>query len=115
MHEGNFTNQIVDAILTELKNHPSGKPRRVQVKVGDMLHLNIDSVQAHYAMATKGTPLETAKLVLEESPTRVKCRTCSKEWEPEDHHLLFCDDCQKTEVDITSGNQVVIEAIDLDV
>ena len=53
MHEGNFTQQIVTSIVSELEKHPGYRPQRIKVKVGEMLHLEPESVRTHYALLTK--------------------------------------------------------------
>ena len=114
MHEGNFTQQIVDAILEELKKYPSSKARHVRVKVGEMLHLNSESVQTHFEILTKGTRLEGTKIRLEEAPVQVRCRKCHAIFHPEDHHAPLCEACSSTDVEVLSGQDVTIEAIDLE-
>lgn len=114
MHEGNFTEQIVEAIVAELKNHPGLKPKRVKVKVGEMLHLESESVKMHFASLTRGTALEHAALDLEEVPVLVRCGDCQEEGPVADHHLLMCENCDSKKVEMIQGNDIVIEGIELD-
>ncbi len=113
MHEGNFTRQIVDAILDELKSHRGQPPTRVTVKVGEMLHLVPESVRMHYDMLTQDTALQGVRLDLEEVPVVVKCRQCSEAGPVADHHWLACSECGSTDVELVEGNDVVIESIEL--
>lgn len=114
MHEGNFTQQIVDSILQELEKHPNTRPRHIKVKVGDMFHLNSESVKSHFESIAKGTPLEGATLELEEVQLTAKCNRCGWNGEVEDHHLLVCGACASREVEVLGGDEVVIETIDLE-
>lgn len=114
MHEGNFTEQIVEAILAELEKHPGLKPERVAVRVGEMLHLVPDSVQMHYELVTRGTSLEGAALDLTEEPVRIRCQACSREGGVEDHHLLMCAECGSRDVTLLGGEDVVIDAIEFE-
>ena len=113
MHEGNFTQQIVDAILTAVHEYPGRKPTSIKVKVGEMLHLNRESVKTHFEAITRGGILENARLDLEEIPVLVICQKCNAQWQPEDHHLLLCDLCSATDVKIISGNSVTVDSIQL--
>ncbi|MCX6935936.1 MAG: hydrogenase maturation nickel metallochaperone HypA [Verrucomicrobia bacterium] len=113
MHEGNFTDQIVDAILGELEKYPNNRPAQVSVAVGEMLHLLPDSVQMHYQLRTQGTPLEGVKLILREVPVRVLCNTCGFSGDVEDHHLLMCSKCGARDVKMLSGNEITIDAIEI--
>ncbi|MEI8344882.1 MAG: hydrogenase maturation nickel metallochaperone HypA, partial [Candidatus Omnitrophota bacterium] len=73
MHEGGFTGRIVATILEELKKFPGQKVLRVKVLVGEMLHLEPESVKMHYQLLAKGSALEGVELELEQVPVTVEC------------------------------------------
>ncbi len=114
MHEGQFTEQIVETILNELKKYPGKTPKKVEVVVGEIYHLEKESVRMHYDLLTKGSPLEGAALVLEEEPVRVKCRVCGETGAVEDHHLLICPECGSQDVEAVSGKEILIRSIEVD-
>jgi len=111
MHEGNFTEQIVEAILSELKGFSDKRPERIRVKVGEMLHLEEESVRLHYEILTKDTVLEGVQLDLQPVPVTIRCEVCKREAMAEDHHLLICPHCHSLEVQVTGGDRIEIEAI----
>lgn len=111
MHEGHFTEQIVDAIYQALKEHPNPENAEVNVRVGEVFHLEKDSVLMHYQLQTQGTPLEKVKLKLEEVPVRVECRSCGKSGAVEDHHLLVCPECFSRDVNTIAGDSIEVEAV----
>ncbi len=84
MHEGHFTDQIVEAIIEELKKHPGRKVESVTVKVGETYHLMPESVLMHYESITKSTSLEGVKLILLEEEILVLCSQCGKTGPVED-------------------------------
>ena len=114
MHEGNFTQQIVDTIIAELNNYPGYRPKRIKVKVGEMLHLEQDSVKLHFDLLTRGTLMADARLEMQGVPVKVRCRQCGNENSAPDHHMLYCERCSSTKVDILSGNNIVIEAVEME-
>ncbi len=114
MHEGHFTNQIVDAILAELKDRPHGKIKAVKVKVGEVYHLVLESVLMHFRIAVKGTPLEGVELDLQEERVKVFCPQCQKEGFAEDHHMIVCPQCYSQNVKTLSGDSITIESIELE-
>lgn len=114
MHEGQFTDKIVDVILNELKNHPNGKINNVRVKVGEVYHLELESVLMHYAIAVKGSRLENVALDIREEPVNVECQVCKKVGPVEDHHLLFCSFCNAMNVKTVSGNSIIVESIEIE-
>ena len=114
MHEGNFTGQIVQAIMFELKKYPDHKPKRIKVKVGEMLHLDRESIKMHYLVLTKGTALEGAEIDLEEIPVNVYCWQCNRMGCVKDHHMPICSNCSSTDVEVMSGNEILVDSIDLE-
>ena len=114
MHEANFTESIVQSILEQLKSAPAGRVTRVRVTVGEMLHLNPDSVLTHFQSLCRGTSLDGVALELEEVPVSLRCLACGWSGEAEDHHLLFCSACSSIAVDIVAGRDVIIEQIELE-
>lgn len=112
MHEAKFTEQIVAAIIEEINKHPNNAPRRVKVVVGEMFHLEPESVKMHYRILTKGSRLEGVKLDLVEDPVTVLCRSCGKTDTVEDHHLLMCQHCSSQQVELKSGKAIQVEMIE---
>ncbi len=113
MHEGQFTEKIVDAILLELKKFPGQKPKSVLVKVGEVFHLVPEAVKMHFEVLTKGTSLEGVLLDLQEESMEVYCPHCKKTTFVEDHHLVACPFCYAVDVTPIRGNQITVESIEL--
>jgi len=111
MHEGHFTEQIVEAVLGEIKKHPGRLATSITVKVGETYHLVTDSVMMHFELITKGTDLEGVKLNLLEEAMCVHCDSCGKEGPVEDHHMLLCSFCHSRQVKAIAGDKVIIEQI----
>lgn len=111
MHEGNFTQQIVDGVVTELRKYPGRAVDSISVKVGEVYHLVPDSVQMHYELITKGTALEGVELHLLEESMQVICSQCGRQGHVQDHHLLLCSFCHSRHVKPVAGDKVTIEQI----
>ena len=114
MHEGKFTEQIVAVILEEIAKFPGKKPKSVKVKVGEVFHLIPESVQLHYDLQVKGTPLEGVSLQLQEEAIEVECLACQTRGPVEDHHLLVCSKCYSRQVKVLKGQQIQVEAIEVE-
>lgn len=112
MHEHKFTEQIVQSVLDEILRHPEAKPRRVEVAVGEVFHLEEDSVRMHFDMLTQGTPLQGVELGLSEVPLEVACLSCGETGPVEDHHLPTCNFCGSLNVRTVRGNQVDVQLVE---
>jgi len=111
MHEGHFSQQIVEAVVLELQKHPGQKVESVTVKVGEVYHLMPDSVLLHFDLLTKSTDLEGVKLNLLEEQMQVLCSQCSQQGPIEDHHLPICSFCHSRQVKTVAGDKITIEQI----
>ncbi len=111
MHEGQFTEKIVEVILGELKKQPGKKVQTIKVTVGEVYHLVLESVQMHFQVSVKGTPLEGVQLNLNEEPMRVCCKQCHRTGRVEDHHMPMCTYCGSLSVETVSGNKISVESI----
>jgi hydrogenase nickel incorporation protein HypA/HybF len=106
MHEHKFTQQIVQSVMEELGKHPEVNPQWVEVKVGEVFHLERESVLLHFNLLTQGTRLEGVELRLAEEPMEVLCQHCGKTGPVEDHHMPTCRFCDSLDVKTVKGNQV---------
>lgn len=111
MHEGVFTEKIVEVILEELKQHPGKKIQNVHVTVGETYHLVLESVLLHFGIAVQGTLLEGAQLHIKEEHMRVECPQCLKIGVVEDHHMPMCSFCGALNVKTVSGNAITVDSI----
>lgn len=114
MHEGKFTQQIVDTIIQELKKYPQHHPKKVLVSVGEVFHLEPESVRMHFAYLTKGTDLEKIQLDLKEIAVEIQCSACHYEGPLDDHHMILCPKCSSPKVKVTKGKDIRLESIEVE-
>lgn len=108
MHEAKFTEEIVGAIISQLKDLTK-KPKHIKVRVGEMFHLQKESVLMHYGLLTHGTVLDGIAIELEEEPVIVHCRDCGQEAGVEDHHMPLCAHCDSQNVEMIMGSEITAE------
>lgn len=112
MHEGHFTQQIVERILLDIDSQENKTIKSVTVRVGEVFHLVPEAVQMHYQMMIKGTPLDGVELNLVEEPMQVLCENCQKQGPVEDHHMLICSYCHSSKVKPVCGDKIFIEKVE---
>ena len=114
MHEGNFTEKIVSAVLEQAIRYPDKKAVLIHVHVGEIYHLNPDSVRAHFEILIKDTRLEQTKLELLEVPATIECERCHWIGQPDDHHLLYCSECNSQQVNLIDGDTITVDSIEFE-
>ena len=108
MHEMSLVADVVDLV----ERRTTGRQvTEVRLRVGALTGVLPDAMQFCFEMATAGTRLEGAILVLETVPGRIACRTCGAE-SPCDDHVLLCG-CGSADVSVVAGDDLVVTSVAL--
>ncbi|MDA4125051.1 MAG: hydrogenase maturation nickel metallochaperone HypA [Thaumarchaeota archaeon] len=75
MHEYVFADKILQSVLEETRGRKRG-PLVIRVEVGEMLGLTRESLTSAFAVLSKGTRVETAKLQVRFTKGSVECPRC---------------------------------------
>ena len=114
MHEMGIATEIVrivcDSIPPDLKDP---KVARVNLKVGKLAAVVPQSLLFCFEIAAKETPVEGARLEIDEIAVSAQCNGCGNQWEI-DEPAFQCPQCEGTSVDMLSGRELDIESIELE-
>lgn len=106
---------IAQAILQIALRHARQDTRitSVHVRVGHLRQIVPDALAFAWELSAQGTPAEGAELELEAVPIAVSCRACQAEGEL-DGFPLACRTCGSFAVDVIRGEELTVEAIELE-
>jgi len=119
VHEFSVTSQIVQSVLEEAEKRKAKKVTEVHLVIGKLTFLGLEQVRFAYEVLTKGTIIESSKLIIDEQDGVVKCNQCGYEgnFQYEDdpmYHVpvptLKCPQCGSI-VDIVAGKECTIKSI----
>jgi hydrogenase nickel incorporation protein HypA/HybF len=106
--------QIVEIAAASL---PAGlglaRVAAVNVKIGKLAAVVPESLRFCFDVAIKDTPLEGAKLAIEEIPVVAKCNDCNARMTIEEP-VFVCQTCQSGSLLILSGRELDIESIEVE-
>ena len=85
----------------------------VEVRVGRLRQVVPSALELAFALLAEGTAAEGAELVLEDVPVRVACRSCAAESRAEGFPLE-CRGCGSVDVDVVGGEELQVEALELE-
>src|SRR5205085_1201993 len=89
--------------------------RRVVLLVGRFTCVEPSLLVSAFSKQRRGTPfLETADLVIRESPFVAHCRACRSDYTPEIGHRYACPTCGAALDEIRSGRELKIERVEWD-
>jgi hydrogenase nickel incorporation protein HypA/HybF len=112
MHEVSVIEEIVETVLVESAKYPDSTVESVSLKIGKLRQFVPEIMKFCYEVATKDTGLENSQLFLEEIPVRIYCRYCNMTITLEEYDF-HCPDCNATNVEVISGNELILESIKL--
>jgi hydrogenase nickel incorporation protein HypA/HybF len=113
MHELAVTQSMFDLVMKEFKKVNATKVGRINIVVGEMTGIVGDSVQFYFNFLSEGTPAEGALVSVKKKPPKARCRKCGKSFKLENFNWT-CSKCQGDELEITGGNELYLESIEVD-
>jgi hydrogenase nickel incorporation protein HypA/HybF len=108
VHELAITQSVVDTVVDRLGGR---QVEAVTVVIGKLSGVVPDAMTFCFDLCTSGTPLEGARLDVEEVPGEGRCRTCGADVVLEDF-LALCP-CGSADLQITGGQQLRIKDVEV--
>ena len=113
MHELSIAQNIVDILNDQMKIHKLSKIESVDLRVGVLRSVEVESLNFSFNVLISGSPLEGARLEVEEVPIGGRCMECGHQFTVE-NWLDDCPFCGGPRVEIISGKELDIVAIEGD-
>jgi hydrogenase nickel incorporation protein HypA/HybF len=86
--------------------------RRVSLRVGHFRQVVPDTLQHCWRLHTDGGPLDGCELAVAWIPAVVRCAACGANTQLE-RPILRCGTCRSSDVVLVSGEEFLIESIDV--
>ncbi|HUF43001.1 MAG TPA: hydrogenase maturation nickel metallochaperone HypA [Verrucomicrobiae bacterium] len=110
MHEMALAQGILQIVLDAADGE---KVRNISLRVGDRQMVVRDSLEFSFRLAAEGTEAADAVIAMEQVATCLLCRQCGAQAEAELPPWM-CRQCGANEVEILSGDELFVEAVELD-
>ncbi len=110
MHEMSLAGAIVNTVV---KHADDRKVSLITLRVGGMRQVVMDSLEFYFEFVAADTCCEGARLELISVVTRLRCRACAEEWEPE-IPAFRCPKCESADVEIIAGEEFEVDSIEVD-
>ena len=109
MHEMSICRAIADTVV----KHAAGRSVSVvRVRIGHFRQVVPDTLTFCWGLLSRDTGLSDARLEVESVPATVRCADCGATTEL-DLPVLICGTCASRRVELISGEEFVIESIDV--
>ena len=108
---------ICQALIAEVENiaRPRGAwVKEIYVAIGPLSGIEPQLLAAAYPLACAGTSADGARLAIERTELRLRCRRCGAESTAEPNRLL-CGACGDWQTDLLSGDEMMLLRVELEV
>ncbi|RMH69889.1 MAG: hydrogenase maturation nickel metallochaperone HypA [Gemmatimonadetes bacterium] len=110
MHEYSLMQALMDKTIEIAAEHGHPKVERIKLQIGELQHIVPDILEFAFEVMAKGTIAETADLVWDVVPVKIKCQQCHTEFEPHDVFWV-CPQCESSGGEIKQGDEFILESI----
>jgi len=114
MHELSIVESIVEAVTETAADYPGARVKSVRLRVGVLAAVVEDSLQFCWGLATEGSPLAGAALVVKPVSVRVHCTACGCDGEIAGVQSFRCPSCGEPAADLRQGRELEIESIEIE-
>jgi hydrogenase nickel incorporation protein HypA/HybF len=112
VHELSIAQSILEIVGQHVPREKQHTVKAVQLLVGELSGVVVDSLTFCFGAITSGSPLERAELAITQVPLEAECRACGQRFRVEELHFS-CPGCGGTEIVILAGKELQITAIEL--
>ncbi len=104
---------ICGALLDTVEEHAAGASvRQVNLRIGHFRQVVPETLQYCWEMRTSGSRLDGCVLEITSVPAVIECASCGQSSTLTDP-ILVCHHCGSSDATLTSGDEFLIESIDL--
>lgn len=114
MHELSLAQSLIEETEAAARREGADRIVRIAMAVGAMSGVDIDAFEFAFPVAAEGTLAAGAALEIRPIPLSVRCRDCGAVSSP-DPLLCRCEACGSLAVDVESGRELKIEALEIHV
>jgi hydrogenase nickel incorporation protein HypA/HybF len=113
MHELSIAQSLIDVVKEEMVKHEAKTLRSVRLNIGEMSAIVPDALSFCFEVATTGTELEGARLIMDVIPLKGLCHECKSEFEIKDYTFV-CPSCRNTKIETIAGQNLSIVEIEVE-
>ncbi|MBN1943514.1 MAG: hydrogenase maturation nickel metallochaperone HypA [Phycisphaerae bacterium] len=111
MHEMSIAVELLTRLEELAVEHDLTRVHALTVRAGVLRGIVPEALDMAFAEAAGGTLAEGAKLTLQITPARARCRLCGERFAPTVDSFL-CPRCNQADVEIIEGNEILLLSLD---
>jgi len=113
VHELSICQALLNQVEAIALAHHAKNIASIVVAIGPLSGVEIQLLKNAYPVASAGTVAESAELIIEQMPIRVKCNQCGAESEATLNKLV-CGQCGDWQTRLISGDELMLMSVELE-
>ena len=113
MHELSVALALIELATEKAGEIGGGRVEAVHLRLGRLAGVAKDALAFSFDLASGGTPVDGARLVIEEVPVMVFCPECRAERAANEAGGLRCSVCGTLARDVTRGRELELTALEV--
>ncbi len=109
MHELSIAQSVVEEIVNRLGDT---RVTKVTLEIGKLSGVVVESIRFCFDLVTDSTPLQGAKLIVNEPDGQCQCQSCGETFTTSDP-IVLCPTCGAAEVDVLTGRDMRIKSVEV--
>lgn len=112
MHELAITENIIKISSEEAKKYNAKKVKSINIKMGTLSDLIPECIQSYFDIASEGTIVEGATLIIDKIPINMVCNNCGKK--SNIYTATFkCSYCGSNKIKLIGGHEFYIDSMEV--
>ena len=112
MHEFSICRTLVLQVEDAAREHDARSIISITVSLGPLSGIHADELRRAFPLVSAGSMAQDAQLLIDYKPLQWRCQACGREDES-DAAVECCTDCGSDRLQLLSGDQVVLEHLEL--
>ena len=113
MHEMSIAMSVIDAVIEKARLEGCSLVTEIDLVVGQLAGVQIESLKFCFSAAAKNTPAEGAELLIEEREGSGLCEECGARFAIDSFHTK-CPVCGLFRVRVVSGEELSVRSITIE-
>ena len=111
MHELSVCQEIVMQV-ERIARERQARVSSITLRIGPLSGVEPALLQQAYPLASAGTCLSAARLIIDSIPVRVQCRICGQDSVAAPNRML-CAECGDWRTELLSGDELLLASVEL--
>ena len=113
MHELSIAQELIEIVEEAARDAGAARVEAVNLRLGRLSGVVADALLFAFDVATDGTLLEGAALVIEDVPVLIYCEACDQNRVLEDVRAFQCPECGSPAGAVIQGRELEVRSVEI--